>query len=285
MYKIKHYVDVNDIGTALLLELLTTTKNKIKKLVVASSMSIYGEGAYDCKKCGRIFPQLRSPEQLSKRIWEVYCPNCKSQVTPLNTDEEKPLKPTSVYAITKRNQEELCLSVGWAYKIPTVALRYFNIYGPRQALSNPYTGVAAIFASRLLNGKDPLIFEDGLQRRDFVHVKDIVQANILAIEKKEADYGYFNVGTGESVSVLDIANILIEKLKSSNRPMIVNKFRSGDIRHCYADITKIKNALGFMAKVKFRDGICELGDWLKTQKAEDLVEIATEELERRGLTL
>lgn len=284
MYKIHHYTQVNDCGTAQLLELLVSLKNNVKKLIIASSMSAYGEGAYLCKNCGKVYPELRPDGQLLARRWEVVCAKCKGLLKPIGTDEEKPLRPTSVYAINKRTQEELCLSVGRAYKIPTVALRYFNIYGPRQALSNPYTGVIAIFASRLLNKHDPMVFEDGLQTRDFVHVKDIVQANLLAIEQSAADYDYFNVGSGEAISILDIAKILITKLKSDNQPVLVGKFRAGDIRHCYSDIGKIKERFRFIPKVKFSEGIVDLVQWVKEQRAEDLVEQAAGELEKRGLT-
>jgi dTDP-L-rhamnose 4-epimerase len=167
MYEIVRYMKANTLGTAIMLELLATGEYPIEKLIVASSMSIYGEGAYECPSCGPVFPQLRMTEQLLQRDWEMHCPNCQEVVTPVPTREDKPLFPTSIYAISKRDQEEMCLAIGRAYGIPTVALRYFNVYGPRQALSNPYTGVAAIFSSRLLNGNPPLIFEDGLQSRDW----------------------------------------------------------------------------------------------------------------------
>ncbi|MFH1125634.1 MAG: SDR family NAD(P)-dependent oxidoreductase [Candidatus Altiarchaeota archaeon] len=188
MYKIRHYADVNTMGTANMLELLVTKENSVKKVIVASSMSIYGEGTYDCARHGTIYPKLRTQEQLKKHDWELKCPECGEKIRPMPTPEEKPLQPTSIYAITKRDQEEMCLAVGNAYGIPTVALRYFNVYGPRQALSNPYTGVAAIFSSRIKNNNPPLIFEDGMQARDFVYVTDVAEANMLVIGKKSADY-------------------------------------------------------------------------------------------------
>ena len=188
MYEIKKYMDVNTLGTANLLEaIIKKRKGKIKKLIVASSMSIYGEGEYECSKCGRISPKLRPVAQLEKRQWEMKCHICGEDAKPIPTNEEKPLNSTSIYAISKKDQEEMCLCIGRAYNIPTVALRYFNTYGPRQALSNPYTGVAAIFSSRLLNNHTPIIYEDGLQSRDFVHVKDIAQANMLAMECDKAN--------------------------------------------------------------------------------------------------
>ena len=179
MYEIRRYVRANDMGTAVLLESLVNNRGRVRKLVVASSMSIYGEGAYACEACGSsVHPKLRPAAQLRDRRWEVECPACGGELKPAPTNEDKPLFPTSVYAVTKQDQEQFCLVVGRAYNIPTVALRYFNVYGTRQALSNPYTGVCAIFSSRLLNDQVPVVFEDGRQQRDFVHVSDIVQANL-----------------------------------------------------------------------------------------------------------
>lgn len=284
MYEIVRYMRANTLGTAVMLELLATGEYPIEKLIVASSMSIYGEGAYECSSCGPVFPQLRSTEQLQQRRWEMRCPGCEATASPVPTDEDKPLFPTSIYAISKRDQEEMCLSVGRAYGIPTVALRYFNVYGPRQALSNPYTGVAAIFSSRLLNGNPPLIFEDGLQSRDFVHVSDIVQANLLAMRNGHANYEVFNIGTGRASTVLDIARALARTLGIEIEPTIVGKFREGDIRHCYADISKARRILGYVPKVAFEDGISDLVQWVRQEESLDLVDNATRELEMRGLT-
>src|ERR1041384_3608569 len=283
MYEIDRYVRANDLGTGVLLQQVIAAKDRIKKLVVASSMSIYGEGAYSCPKCGEVYPQLRPSEQLLARRWEVECPECGSALEPIGTKEEKPLFPTSVYAITKQDQEQFCLVVGRAYRIPTVALRYFNVYGPRQALSNPYTGVCAIFSARLLNNQPPVIFEDGGQTRDFVHVSDIVQANLLALEKSKANYEVFNVGTGRASSILHVAATMSKLLKFEKPPTIVNEFREGDIRHCFADITKISKALGYKPRVSFEDGMRELIGWIQTQTASDQVEKATNELRKRGL--
>ena len=284
MYRIKHYVEVNTLGTALLLDILANERHKVKKIIIASSMSICGEGAYECSKCGRVYPALRPEEQLAKRDWEVKCPVCQRQLKAIATDEEKPLYPTSIYAISKKDQEEMSLSIGRAYRIPTVALRYFNVYGPRQALSNPYTGVVAIFSSRVLNNHSPLIFEDGRQTRDFIHVKDIIKANLLVMKKKEADYQVFNVGSGRPISILKIAQVLIKKLGKTIKPKIENRFRAGDTRHCFADITKIKRTLGFQAEIAFEDGIQDLIHWVKKQTALDLVEEVARELEEKGLT-
>jgi dTDP-L-rhamnose 4-epimerase len=284
MYEIERYVDVNTHGTAVLLDLLANESHRVRKLIVASSMSIYGEGTYRCAEHGEVYPRLRPDEQLAARNWEMRCPICGQIVEPLPTDEEKPLYPTSIYAITKKDQEEMCLTVGRAYGIPTVALRYFNTYGPRQALSNPYTGVAAIFSSRLLNGQPPVIFEDGQQSRDFVHVSDIVRANLLAMGRQEMDYGVFNVGTGRSLTILDVAEALSQHLDSQRPPEIAQTFRAGDIRHCFADISHIE-ALGYRPAVLFDDGVAELVDWVREQAAVDQFEKARQELTARKLTI
>jgi len=283
MYEIEHYVDVNSRGTAVLLEELADKKHAVRKLVVASSMSIYGEGTYRCPEHGKVYPKLRAEKQLANRDWEMHCPVCGQRVEPSPTDENKPLFSTSIYAITKKDQEEMCLAVGRAYGIPTVALRFFNVYGTRQALSNPYTGVAAIFSGRLLNGCAPVIYEDGLQSRDLTHVSDIVQGNLLAMELDEMDYGVFNVGTGRSLTVLDVAQALIQHLDVEQDPEIVYKFRAGDIRHCYADISCLQG-LGYDPQVRFEDGVAELVNWVRSQKAADSFEGARKELARRGLT-
>ena len=286
MYQIRQYVEMNSLGTANLLQILVDERHhlRVSKLIVASSMSIYGEGAYQCDEHGVVYPQLRSAEQLARREWDMCCPRCGQPTEPLPTNEDKPLFPTSIYAITKRDHEEMCLSIGRAYKIPTVALRYFNIYGPRQAVSNPYTGVAAIFSTRLLNGRRPLVYEDGHQSRDFIHVGDIVRANLLALESSAADYQVFNVGTGRPSTIREVATNLAEALGVELAPEILGRFREGDIRHCYADISRIRQVLGYKPKVEFAAGIRDLIDWLRTQTAVDRVEEAQGELARRGLT-
>ncbi|MEE8168522.1 MAG: NAD-dependent epimerase/dehydratase family protein [Candidatus Hydrothermarchaeales archaeon] len=284
MYQIQSYVNDNTYATSKLLQILVNEEHDVKKLIVASSMSIYGEGKYECDECGIVYPKLRSKEQLKAGEWEMKCPSCGREAIPLATDENKPLHPTSIYAITKRDQEEMCLVVGEAYGIPTVALRYFNVYGSRQALSNPYTGVCAIFSSRIRNNHPPVIYEDGLQSRDFVSVHDIVQANILAL-KRNADYQAFNVGTGKPVNISEIADVLISLYGKDLSPVIVNKFREGDIRHCYADISRIKR-LGYKPETEFRDGMQKLVQWVNAQSAdevEDLFEKAQAELEKRKL--
>jgi dTDP-L-rhamnose 4-epimerase len=253
MYEVVRYVDHNTLGTAVLLDILANDKHRVKKLVVASSMSIYGEGAYACRACGDVQPGLRSLERMQQGRWEVPCPSCGGDAEAKPTAEDKPLQPTSIYAIGKRDQEEMCLAIGQAYGIPAVALRFFNIYGPRQSLNNPYTGVAAIFSSRLLNGNAPVIYEDGLQSRDFI-------------------------------TVLDIARILSDRLGVEVAPQIVGKFREGDIRHCYADISKIQRTLGFVPGVPLETGMDDLVSWVRQQSAADLFQRAAAELEARKLT-
>ncbi len=282
MYQVERYADVNILGTAKLLDILANGEHDVGKLVVASSMSIYGEGAYRCEDCGITYPALRPEKQMKSHEWEMKCPDCGKAMEPAPTGEAKPLRPASIYAITKRDQEEMCLSIGRAYGIPTVALRYFNVYGPRQALSNPYTGVCAIFSARIKNDKPPIVFEDGSQSRDFISVHDIVEANILAMKKSEANYRSYNVGTGVQTSVLDIANILLKLYGRGIKPDIRNEYRRGDIRHCFADIAEIKK-LDFKPKVSLESGMRELYEWGKTQIAEDRSEQALGELITKSL--
>ncbi|MEA3489272.1 MAG: NAD-dependent epimerase/dehydratase family protein [Candidatus Omnitrophota bacterium] len=285
MYEVKRYVEQNSLGAAVMLDVIANREHGLKKMVVASSMSIYGEGKYRCGRCGPVYPDSRSQEQLEKRKWKARCPGCGSELTPLPTDEKKPLNPTSIYAITKRDHEEAFLSIGRAYRIPAVALRYFNAYGPRQALSNPYTGVCAIFSSRILNGKNPVIFEDGLQSRDFIHVKDVARASVLAMESGASDYQVFNVGSGNPVTILEVARILADKIKpgSGIEPEIRNTFREGDIRHCFADNSKIEEVLGFKPLISFQEGITDLTEWVAEQICEDRTTEAIRELQEKGL--
>jgi dTDP-L-rhamnose 4-epimerase len=283
MYEVVRYVDANTGGTAVLLDLLANERHTVEKIVVASSMSIYGEGAYRCPEHGVVYPRLRTADQLADRDWELHCPRCRAAVAPVPTPEDKPLFPTSIYAISKMDQELMCLAMGAAYGFAAVALRYFNTYGPRQALSNPYTGVAAIFSSRLLNRHRPVIFEDGAQSRDFTHVSDIARANILALESDKAAGQALNVGTGRPITVRKVAEVLAEKLRLDIEPEIVGQFRAGDIRHCYADIGKARELLGFEPRVTFEDGMSELVDWVSQQRADDQVERACEELASRRL--
>ena len=275
MYELSEYTSANSCGTAVLLEALLDTP--VRKLVVASSMSIYGEGATT-----PVAAVERRREDLEARRFEPRGANGEG-LRAIPTPETKRPANSSVYALTKYDQERLCLVFGDAYDVPAVALRFFNVYGPRQALSNPYTGVLAIFASRLLNGRPPLVFEDGRQRRDFVNVDDVARAIRLALESEAADGRALNIGSGESVTVTEIAQKLARVLDVEVEPELTGKFRAGDIRHCFADITLARELLGYEPKVALDDGIAELAEWLETQTAEDRVDHATEELVARGL--
>ena len=284
MYQVRKYVETNTLGIANFLDIVASGEcNSLEKMIIPSSMSIYGEGAYTCETCGTVYPPERTTEMLQKKQWNPECPLCGDQLTHKPVTEYKPLVPTSVYAITKRDHEELALSVGKAYGISTFTLRFFNVYGPRQALTNPYTGVAAIFCGNLLRGKPPLIFEDGLQLRDFVHISDIVRANIACMEETDIRYGCYNVGSGEHVSILDLARLLIKGLDSDIEPVIVNKFRTGDIRHCYADISLIRKEIGFEPKIRLSDGITELIHWVANQTPMEEVGNAMKELLEKEL--
>jgi dTDP-L-rhamnose 4-epimerase len=283
MYAIVPYVNDNVRGTAVLLDRLVNGGHGVRRLIVASSMSIYGEGRYRCPACGPVAPRPRPLAQLEARDWELHCPSCGTTTTPAPCDEDKPIVPTSVYAVTKRDQEELCLCVGRAYGIGTVALRLFNVYGPRQALGNPYTGVGAIFSSRLLNAERPLVFEDGRQSRDFIHVSDIVEAFCLALERQDVADAALNVGTGRSTSIAALAEAIARALGVAITPEIVARFREGDIRHCVADVSRIHRVLGFTARMALERGVEDLVAWARQQQADDRVAQARAELERKGL--
>lgn len=285
MYEISRYMSINTQGTAELLQAMLDMRHTPEKLVVASSMSIYGEGSYTCMQCAaNATPPLRTTAQLRSGKWNMPCPYCNGILVPVPTRETKPGGTNSVYALSKRDQEELCLIFGRTYDIPVTALRFFNIYGTRQALSNPYTGVAAIFASRLMNGQPPMVFEDGQQMRDFVSVYDVVRANMLAMERKESDGEVINVGCGKPITILRVAEILACALGKEIKPVVTQKYRAGDIRHCYADLTKARTLLGYEPKITHDEGFRELAEWLSEQRAEDKAETMLNELNAYGLT-
>ncbi len=282
MYQINHYTDVNNRGTAVLLELLA--KQPVKRLVVASSMSVYGEGSYRDMAGNPHTPEGREIGMLKEGVWELRYAD--EDLQPVPTSESKVLSPSSVYALSKYDQERLSLIIGAAYNIPTIALRFFNIYGPYQSLSNPYTGVLAIFSSRFLNGRPPIIFEDGRQRRDFVNVHDVVKACLLALEKREVRGEVFNIGSGSNYSIRDIAvNVAAAVGRPNLEPQITGEYRVGDIRHCFADISKAQKQLGYAPRINLEDGLQEMAEWLKDQSAEDRVEMMRSELAGRGLSL
>ncbi|HEX3385812.1 MAG TPA: SDR family NAD(P)-dependent oxidoreductase [Mucilaginibacter sp.] len=265
MYMIDHYVNVNIGGTAKLLDLLTNTRHSVKKVVVASSRSIYGEGRYHSKKLGFVYPTHRSDEEMQNGNFEVTYPGADDLVL-VATDEESKIHPSSVYGITKQNQEQMVLTVCKAIDIAGVALRYQNVYGPGQSLSNPYTGILSIFSSLIKNGKEINIFEDGKESRDFVFIDDVVDATILALESSNADHQVFNVGTGVPVDVLTVVDELTKNYGVPVQSRISGNYRLGDIRHNFADLAKINKALGFQAKVSFKEGIKKLTDWVNGQQ-------------------
>ncbi len=284
MHDLRLYVDVNSVGTSVLLEALVARREHLQKLVVASSMVVYGDGAYACSRHGRDTRAIRSEERLKRSQWEPICEQCGLEVDPVAIDEKRPLAPSSVYGITKRDQEELCLVTGRTFQIPTVALRYLCVYGSRQALGNPYTGVAAIWASRLLNGRAPVVFEDGLQLRDFVHVSDVVAATIAAAEAgPAANYRAYNVGSGQRSTIAEVARTLTQAIDPTLSPRLSGEHRVGDIRHCFAGIEAARSDLGFEPKMQLEQGLSEFLEWATGQRPMDRSEIALSELRERGV--
>lgn len=285
MYEIQRYVDVNIGGTALLLDILTNTKHQIKKVIVAESRAIYGEGRYYSKELDQyVYPPLRQEEYLSKKDFEVKYPGCVNKLELVGTTEDSLICPTSVYGITKQVQGQLihlvCPSIG----VSAVSFRYQNVYGPGQSLSNPYTGILSIFSTRIKNGNGINIFEDGKESRDFVYIDDVVDATILGIEKKEADGHTFNIGTGVPIDVLTVAKTLIEKYGVKVPITVSGNYRLGDIRHNYADITLARTLLGFEPKWNFDKGISRFVEWVNKQEVQDdKYEISIEEMKQKGL--
>lgn len=282
MYESTAYTDVNCTGTSVVCE--QAVRHGVGKLLVASSMSIYGEGAYlDADGRSAAFTS-RPAEQLTRGDWEPRGQGGRP-LRPIPTPETKAPAPASVYALTKLYQERICLNLGAAYRIPTVAVRFFNAYGPRQSLANPYTGVLAIFASRLLRGEAPLVYEDGHQRRDFVSVHDIADACALALEREGADGHVLNIGSGAARSVLDVAQAMAAAVGRRQQPQVLHRYRVGDIRHCYADITRAQQLLGWSPRVTFERGVHELARWLEGCMPTGTLADAQRELEHRGLAI
>ena len=284
MYELDKYNEVNIMGTSHLLELLADSNHSIKKIIIASSRSIYGEGKYNCKTHGVQYPSQRKEKDMEKGEFNPKCRVCNSELDLLATDEESKIHPSSIYGINKQQQEQMVLLIGKSIGIPSVAFRYQNVYGPGQSLSNPYTGILSIFSTRILNGNDLDIYEDGLESRDFVYIDDVVDATILGIEKDEANGEVFNVGSGVPTTVQEVAENLKTFYESDIDISISGKFRIGDIRHNYADLTKIKNMLGFTPKYNFQKGISEFVSWVKTQEVmEDRYEQSVQKLKQKGL--
>ncbi|MGL4865768.1 MAG: SDR family NAD(P)-dependent oxidoreductase [Cetobacterium sp.] len=284
MYEINKYVDVNIKGTSQMLDILTNEKHTVKKIIVASSRAIYGEGEYVCPIHGIVYPKEREDKYMLNGDFNVKCPICDVSVEVKSTTEESKKHPSSIYGFTKQAQEEMCMIVGKSLNIPVVAYRYQNVYGPGQSLKNPYTGILSIFSTRIKNGNNINIFEDGEESRDFVYIDDVVDATILGIEKQEANYESFNVGTGIPTTVLEVAETLREKYNSNINIEITKNYRIGDIRHNYADLTKIKEKLGFEPKYDFTKGISKFVEWVENQKIEeDTYELSILEMKKKGL--
>lgn len=284
MYEIAQYANVNIMGTSLMLDVLTNKKNTVKKIIIASSRAIYGEGKYFCSKHGNVYPTERTDEDMHRGDFNVKCPICNMKVEVLPTDEKSKIHPTSVYGLTKQTQEELCMLVGKYLNIPVVAFRYQNVYGPGQSLKNPYTGILSIFSSRIRNGNDINIFEDGKESRDFVFIDDVVDATILGIEKDEANFLSFNVGTGVAIDIFKVANTLIKKYGKDVKLNVSGNYRLGDIRHNYADLSLIKSKLQFEPKVSFDTGIAKFAKWVECQDIEeDKYEASITEMKKKGL--
>lgn len=283
-YQIHRYTDVNTTGTALLLDVLVNDPNQVKRLLVASSMSIYGEGQYRRPSDGALVsPSLRSDAQLAEGVFDMLDPETGEVLEPVPTPESKPLYCTSVYALSKKDQEEYSLVVGRAHGISTVACRFFNAYGPRQALSNPYTGAAAIFSSRVKNGNSPLIYEDGRQVRDFINVRDLVEAKLFLMENEKANLEAYNICVGKPVAIYDIAKTLAELHgRPDLAPKVTGQFRAGDTRHCYGDGKKLAD-LGWKSRIELEDGLRELVKWTSSVESVDRMEEAHRELMSRGL--
>ncbi|MBB2149893.1 NAD-dependent epimerase/dehydratase family protein [Pedobacter gandavensis] len=284
MYEIQKYVDVNINGTAILLDLLANEPHQIDKIIVASSRSIYGEGKYKSEELGFVYPEHRTSAIMDTGDFEVKYPGCNKPLTLVGTDEESKIHPSSVYGITKQNQEQMIMTVCPTIGIQPVAFRYQNVYGPGQSLKNPYTGILSIFSTQIKNGNAINIFEDGKESRDFVFIDDVVAATILGIEKDEANGQVFNVGTGVPIDVLTVAETLVKNYGVEVPIKISGNYRLGDIRHNYADLTKIKEKLDFSPKFTFNEGMKCFTDWVNTQAVEqDNYQVSIDEMKAKGL--
>lgn len=283
-YQIRKYTQTNVLGTANLAQILINQKTKVKKVIFPASMTGLGEGYYFCSVHKKVRPQIRSKTQLAKGDWELHCPICKKIVKPIPTDEKAEEHPESIYAITKRASQNILLTIGQMYEIPTIALRLFNVYGPRQSLSNPYTGVTAIFTSRLKNNEPIVIYEDGKQTRDFVSVHDVVDAFLKASVSTKANYELINIGSGKPTTIKKVAQVLSNSLDIKGKIEIPGNFRVNDVRNCYADIKLAKKYLNWKPKTTFQKGIEELVNWSKNEKATDTFEKSIKILKKRGLS-
>lgn len=282
MYQMARYTDVNVQGTATLLETLIHTDHRVKRIVLASSRAVYGEGAYVCVSCGNVHPPVRSTVQLDEKQWEVDCPKCGNPILSVPTPEALPPDPGSMYAITKLTQEQMLGCFGQTYGLSTVSLRFFNVYGPRQSLANPYTGILTTFIQALLHNKPPEVYEDGAMTRDFVYVSDVIQACLLAYGNKRI-IGRYNVGSGQAVTILQLAQLMAKEISPNLQPRIVNMARVGDIRHCTADLQKAQSILGYVPKVSLEDGVKNILQQVIATKELDKSLQARDELLKAGI--
>lgn len=285
MYEIQRYTDVTIQGTSILWDILVNEKNHVNKVILSSSRAVYGEGKYNCSKCGEVYPESRKIEDLKQGKWEISCPICGEKLDVCATDEKSMLKTTSIYAICKKTQEEMCMTMGKTLGIPCSIVRYQNVYGPFQSLNNPYTGILSIFTSRLRNNKPIQVYEDGLESRDFVHVEDVVDGTMMVLESEKANYEIFNIGNGKSTTVLELATILTKYINPKLVPEIAGKYRMGDIRHCYADISKAQEILGYNPKYDVESGVKDFLSWAEKEEAKDFSDNAERELTKKGLLI
>jgi dTDP-L-rhamnose 4-epimerase len=281
-YEIREFVDNNCSGTASILQAIVETKSH-PRFILSASNTTYGEGMYSCKQHGSFHPEIRSQEYVDEHGFEITCPICKTLAAPIPTPEKTELNCNSIYALTKKFQEESAILLGKMYGFPVILLKYFNVFGPRQSLSNPYTGVSAIFMSRVKSGNIPSIYEDGLQTRDFVSIEDVIEANMIALENPKADYQVFNVGSGNPITIIRLAEEICKLYGKEPKYEINSKFRKGDIRHCIADNSKIKQILGWTPKVSFEEGLKRVYDWAILQESRDDFDKADRELKEKGL--
>lgn len=284
MYEISRYVDVNVGGTGLMLDVLANSRHAVRRLLVASSRAIYGEGKYDCARCGVVYPQSRSASAMERGDFEVKCPHCGANVSLLPTDEESKIHPSSLYGITKQTQEQMVMTVGKSLGLDAVALRYQNVYGPGQSLSNPYTGILSIFSTRIRNGHEILVFEDGTESRDFVFIDDVVRATVTCVDHPKAAGEVFNVGSGVGTDVATVARSLVQAYGADVPVRVSGNFRAGDIRHNVASLEKIRRTLGFEASVDFTAGLRRFTQWVTEQDVgADAFEQSVEEMKAKGL--
>lgn len=283
MYHMRSYLDTNSTGTATLLEAIVTKSLPIKRFVLASSRAVYGEGTHRCRTHGILYPGRRNRFDMENGKFQVYCPSCGQALDPLPTEEERPITPFSLYGWTKKHQEDLCRYAADIFGLPVTILRFFNVYGSRQSLKNPYTGILSVFHSRILAGHPVAIYERGIPGRDFIHVSDVARANLLALDGNVAPGTCINIGTGKMVAVREIAVLLGERLGISPETLDTGEFRVGDVCRCYADLTRSKSLLGFHAQIGLEEGIDEFVGWALREETADLYLKAVEELDNHGL--